>query len=100
LIIDSRNPEQKKVTEIDDSMLNLLDFCRNRKSHSIINREEYRNRFGNLHEADGLYQKAIQESWVVDISNHIVTLVQFRETRQPSLNNFPGGIVHRQKVKA
>ena len=99
LIIDSRNPEEEKVTEINDSMVQLLELCRKRKSHSTIKREEYRNTFGDLNDTTGLLRKAIERDWIIDISNHIVTIVQFRETRQPSLENFPGGRVHRKKTK-
>mgnify|MGYP001330645782 CR=1 FL=1 len=43
-----------------------------------IKREEYRNTFGDLNDTTGLLRKAIERDWIIDISNHIVTIVQLR----------------------
>lgn len=96
-VIDTRNPNQKIVTEVSEQMSDLLIFCRKRKSHVVMNRDEHRRKYGCLNDDSDLLHRAIRNNWIIDISQHFVSIVQVKNNPEPHGRNFPGGYTSLRK---
>ena len=95
VIIDTRQKGQKEITTVSDSMVALITYCRARKSHSVMKREDHVNKFGRIEDSKGLLHAAIKNDWIINTSKHLLSVIQIKNTAQPALTDWPGGSVIR-----
>ena len=107
VIRDDRNPnESMKESSISDAMHCLLVYCRERRSPSLLQRIVSPDSliFSDRH-LQSLLSEALEQAWIVKISNQWVSVVQKYNHQQLSLSEWPGGtlmpfIPHKQRQLA
>lgn len=92
-IRDDRNPDEPMSEAIiSEAMQQLLLYCRERRSSSLLHR--IISGSGSIHSEQQLQEllhEAVRQGWIIEISQQWVSIVQIYNHQQLSQSEWPGG---------
>ena len=95
-IYDDRSLIHEPIcSKVSNSMVQLIRFCRTRRTISSIRSltTKYPTLFSSAVELNTLLEQALENSWIICLSNNYISVVQEHNHQHLDLKDWPGGLV-------